>query len=49
MLNSDTIKRIETEMAHYDDGRAASIEALKIVQEETGWVSDDQLRDVAGG
>ena len=31
---------IEEEMHHYDDPRAASIEALKIVQQARGWVPD---------
>ncbi|WPC03248.1 NADH-quinone oxidoreductase subunit NuoE [Pseudomonas benzenivorans] len=31
---------IEQEMHHYEDPRAASIEALKIVQQERGWVPD---------
>lgn len=31
---------IEHEMQHYEDPRAASIEALKIVQQARGWVPD---------
>ncbi|MDA7085620.1 NADH-quinone oxidoreductase subunit NuoE [Pseudomonas sp. SA3-5] len=31
---------IEHELAHYEDPRAASIEALKIVQQQRGWVPD---------
>ena len=31
---------IEHEMHHYEDPRAASIEALKIVQKQRGWVPD---------
>ncbi|QLC72414.1 NADH-quinone oxidoreductase subunit NuoE [Pseudomonas sp. LPB0260] len=31
---------IEQEMHHYEDPRAASIEALKIVQKARGWVPD---------
>src|SRR6218665_1791875 len=31
---------IEHEMHHYEDSRAASIEALKIVQKARGWVPD---------
>ena len=38
---SDTERSaIEHEMHHYEDPRAASIEALKIVQKERGWVPD---------
>jgi len=38
---------IEAEMSHYPDPRAASIEALKIVQHHRGWVSDDSVRAIA--
>jgi len=38
---------IEAEMRHYPDPRAASIEALKIVQQHRGWVSDESVRAVA--
>ncbi|HMM73709.1 MAG TPA: hypothetical protein PKC22_16065, partial [Rhodocyclaceae bacterium] len=31
---------IEHEIGHYEDSRAASIGALKIVQESRGWVPD---------
>ena len=34
---------IEHEMSHYEDGRAASIGALKIVQESRGWVPDEAI------
>ncbi|MBF8639856.1 MULTISPECIES: NADH-quinone oxidoreductase subunit NuoE [Pseudomonas] len=34
---------IEHEMHHYEDARAASIEALKIVQTERGWVPDGAI------
>src|SRR3546814_2571735 len=34
---------IEHELHHYEDPRAASIEALKIVQKERGWVPDGAL------
>jgi NADH-quinone oxidoreductase subunit E len=34
-------------LARYDHQRAGCVEALKIVQEHHGWVSDEQLRDVA--
>ena len=38
---------IEHEVAHYPDGRAASIGALKIVQKHRGWVPDGALEPVA--
>lgn len=34
---------IEHEMHHYDDARAAVIEALKIVQRRNGWVPDGAI------
>jgi NADH-quinone oxidoreductase subunit E len=38
---------IEHELSHYADSRAASIEALKIVQQHRGWVSDEALVAIA--
>jgi len=34
---------IEHELTHYDDARAATIEALKIVQKHRGWVPDNAI------
>ena len=34
---------IEHELHHYEDARAASIEALKIVQKARGWVPDGAI------
>jgi NADH-quinone oxidoreductase subunit E len=49
---SDTERSaIEHEMHHYEDPRAASIEALKIVQNTRGWVPDgacDAIGEVLG-
>lgn len=39
--------QIAAEMARYPDKRAASIEAMKVVQHHRGWVSDDALREIA--
>jgi NADH-quinone oxidoreductase subunit E len=39
--------RIRAAMAHYPDPAAAAVEALKIVQEHHGWVSDENLAAVA--
>lgn len=42
---------IEHEMHHYEDPRAASIEALKIVQSARGWVPDgacDAIGEILG-
>lgn len=47
MLTDDEITEIEAERSHYDQGRAASIEALRIVQRHRGWVSDEVLAEVA--
>jgi len=38
---------IEHEIGHYPDARAASIEALKIVQKHRGWVPDGAIEPVA--
>lgn len=38
---------IEHEVAHYPDGRAASIGALKIIQAHRGWVPDGAIEPVA--
>ncbi len=47
MLTETERREIEGHLAEYPYKRAACIEALKIVQREHGWVSDEQLRDVA--
>ena len=39
-LTDDERREIEHEIKHYDDARAATIEALKIVQHHRGWVPD---------
>lgn len=39
-LSAAEREAIEHEMHHYEDPRAASIEALKIVQKQRGWVPD---------
>lgn len=46
MLSNEERREIEAEMQHYDDPRAVSIEALKVVQRYRGWVSDESLRDI---
>lgn len=38
---------IEHETHHYEDARAASIEALKIVQQARGWVPDGAIHAIA--
>jgi NADH-quinone oxidoreductase subunit E len=43
VLSESERSSIEHEMHHYEDARAASIEALKIVQQERGWVPDGAI------
>ena len=47
MLTAKEKKEIEVEFLRYEQKRAVSVEALKIVQRYRGWVSDDTLIDVA--
>lgn len=46
-LSPDELREINAEMARYADKAAVSIEALKIVQNHRGWVSDEALKAVA--
>ena len=47
MLSEQEIQEIEAESHRYPDRRALCIDALKIVQQHRGWVSDQALADVA--
>lgn len=47
VLSESERHEIEHELTHFPDGRAASIEALKIVQKHRGWVPDEALEPVA--
>ncbi len=47
MLTEKERQEIESHLAEYPYKRAACIDALKIVQREHGWVSDENLQDVA--
>jgi NADH-quinone oxidoreductase subunit E len=47
MLTDKEKDEIRHEMAHYEDPRAASIEALKVIQRGRGWVPDEELREAA--
>jgi NADH-quinone oxidoreductase subunit E len=47
MLGEEEKKDIETELTQYDHRRAACVEALKVVQRHHGWVSDENLRELA--
>ena len=46
-LSDSERRQIEHELAHYADPRAASIEALKIVQKKRGWVPDGAIPELA--
>ncbi|MBL6749053.1 MAG: NADH-quinone oxidoreductase subunit NuoE [Nevskia sp.] len=46
-LHPDDRAAIEHETHHYEDPRAASIEALKIVQKRHGWVPDAAIGRIA--
>ncbi len=47
MLTDEEKTQIEEEFAHYPTKRAVCVEALKIVQRDRGWISDESLKDVA--
>jgi NADH-quinone oxidoreductase subunit E len=47
MLTDQEQQEIAAELRHYPEKRAVCIEALKIVQQHRGWVSDESLRDIA--
>ena len=46
-LSEEEIAEIEHERTLYPDTRAVGLEALKIVQKQRGWVSDESLLAVA--
>lgn len=47
ILTSDEIAAIHEFMHHYPHPRAASLDALKIVQKRNGWVNDAQVNAIA--
>lgn len=47
MLTEQEKKRINEHVACYQQRRSAVVEALLIVQQREGWVSDEAVRDVA--
>ena len=47
MLTVEERQEIEAELRQFPSKRAASPEALKIVQRHRGWVSDEDLRELA--
>ncbi len=46
-LSAEERTAMEEAIHHYDDARAASIDALKIVQEKHGWVPDGAIYAIA--
>lgn len=47
MLSEVERDEIEAQLEHYEERRAASVDALKIVQRQRGWVPDEELAEVA--
>ena len=47
MLTDKEIVEIEEHLKHYPRKQAAVIEALKVVQEHRGYVSDENVKDIA--
>lgn len=47
VFTAEELAEIRHEMEHYEDTRAASIGALKIVQKARGWVCDDAIPAIA--
>ncbi len=47
MLTEREQHEILAEARHYPTARAATLEALKVVQHSRGWVSDEAIRDIA--
>ena len=47
MLTENEIKAIEAVLPDYPEKSYAGIDALKIVQESRGWISDETLVDIA--
>jgi NADH-quinone oxidoreductase subunit E len=47
MLTEEEIKEIQEEIKQYPYPSAACIDALKIVQRNRGWISDESVKDIA--
>jgi NADH-quinone oxidoreductase subunit E len=48
MLTDEENKEIIAVLAQAERPEAASVEALRIVQQHRGWISDESIHDVAG-
>ena len=46
-LTAEEVEAIEREVAHLPDRRSAAIDAMLIVQEQRGWISDASLHAIA--
>ena len=47
MLNEIEIQEINAELARVEHKEAVSVEALRIVQQHRGWLSDESIHDIA--
>jgi len=47
MLTEKEKEKINIEINHFPRRSAACIEALKVVQEERGWIADESIKDIA--
>jgi len=47
VLHPEDRAAIECEMRHYEDSRATSIAALKLIQKRHGWVPDGAIPEIA--
>ena len=47
MLSPEERREIEAEIPRYPNKQAVCIDAMKIVQRHRGWVSDENIRDIA--
>jgi NADH-quinone oxidoreductase subunit E len=47
MLTEAERKALDHEAEHYEHKQALTIEALKIVQNHRGWISDESIKDIA--
>jgi NADH-quinone oxidoreductase subunit E len=47
MLTKEEIKEIQEEVKQYPYPAVACIDALKIVQQHRGWISDESVKDIA--
>ena len=47
MLSEEEIKEIQEEIKQYPYPAVACIDALKIVQNYRGWISDESIKDIA--